>query len=510
MPKLIVQLQSGDAREFPLLKRITSIGKGSGNDVIVDDPGLPETAAVLTRDGAAWLLEPLAGATILVDGRKRAEHDLAAGSSVTLGAAVISLSMDDSCAEKKQQRGAGAALSATRFGRGEEALTALSQLHSFSKRLLSEHDLPRLLEELMDAVVEVTGADKGFLILAEDDELSVKVARNLAKENIEDAVSRVSDTIISRVMSEKRPLIVSDALNHEEFRSSESVVNLKLCSVMCAPLTEKGELIGLIYVGNDSIVDLFEPPDLEVLTVFAGQASLIVSNALLVDSLRRETKLLRRMLEEQRFGEIIGSCDAMRDVFRRIDKVAGTDISVLVTGETGTGKELVAREIHRRGPRSESPFVAINCGAIPENLLESELFGHVRGAFTGATSTRQGRFQAASGGTLFLDEIGELPVALQVKLLRAIQEKTVTKVGDTRPEPVDIRIVAATNKDLEQEIRAGTFREDLYYRLNVITIHLPPLRERGDDVLVIARYLLERYAKEYGSRVRGFSPAAVK
>ena len=164
----------------------------------------------------------------------------------------------------------------------------------------------------------------------------------------------------------------------------------------------------------------------------------------------------------------------MREVYRRIEKVAPTDVTVLVQGETGTGKELVAREIHRRSPRGPGPFVAVNCAAIPEGLLESELFGHVKGAFTGAVATRAGRFQAASGGTLFLDEIGEMPPSLQVKLLRAIQERVVQRVGDSRPEPVDIRVVAATNRNLEDEVRAGRFREDLYYRLHVVTISLPP------------------------------------
>jgi transcriptional regulator with PAS, ATPase and Fis domain len=198
----------------------------------------------------------------------------------------------------------------------------------------------------------------------------------------------------------------------------------------------------------------------------------------------------------------------MKDVYRKIDKVCATDISVLITGETGTGKELIAREIHKRSPRAKGAFVTINCGAIPENLLESELFGHVRGAFTGAVNTRMGRFQAAHGGTIFLDEIGEMPPQLQVKILRALQEKQVTKVGENRADNVDIRVVAATNKVLEEEIKKGTFREDLYYRLNVVTLKLPPLRERGEDIGVIAKYFLARYAREFNSRARGFTPTA--
>jgi transcriptional regulator with PAS, ATPase and Fis domain len=169
----------------------------------------------------------------------------------------------------------------------------------------------------------------------------------------------------------------------------------------------------------------------------------------------------------------------------------------------------VAREIHRRSPRAQGAFVAVNCGAIPETLLESELFGHVKGAFTGAVASRIGRFQAAVGGTLFLDEIGEMPPPLQVKILRALQERTVTRVGDSRPEPVDIRVIAATNKVLEDEIKRGTFREDLYYRLNVVKIDLPPLRDRGEDLVVIAKWFLQKYGKEFGAKVRGFTPGAL-
>jgi transcriptional regulator with PAS, ATPase and Fis domain len=189
--------------------------------------------------------------------------------------------------------------------------------------------------------------------------------------------------------------------------------------------------------------------------------------------------------------------------------VAATNIDVLVTGESGTGKELIARELHRRSPRKNGPFVAINCGAIPENLLESELFGHARGAFTGAVTARPGKFQAASGGTLFLDEIGEMPPPLQVKLLRALQDRQVVRVGETRPEAVDIRIVSATNKDLDEEMKTGRFREDLFYRINVVLLHLPPLRERGEDAAMLAKYFLGRAIRELGTKVKGFSPQAL-
>jgi transcriptional regulator with GAF, ATPase, and Fis domain len=369
-------------------------------------------------------------------------------------------------------------------------------------------DLGELLDALMDAVIEITNADKGFLILLEGETLDIKVARNLNRENIADAVSQLSDSIIAKVVRSRKPVIISDAMHDDEFASAKSVMHLKVSSVICVPLLDRGRLLGLIYVGNDSIRDLFQDTTLRVLTVFASQAALIVANALLLDELRIDNKRLNERLEQYRFGEIVGTSPPMQQVFRRVEKLAATDVSVLITGETGTGKELIAREIHNRSPRAQKPFVTINCGAIPENLLESELFGHVKGAVTGAVAHKQGKFQAADTGTLFLDEIGEMPIELQVKLLRALQEKVVFRVGDTRAESVDIRILAATNRDLEKEIAGGRFREDLYYRLNVVNVELPPLRVRGDDVLVIARYLLSRYAREYDAKVKGLSPNA--
>jgi transcriptional regulator with GAF, ATPase, and Fis domain len=494
MPSLIVKTLQGAETEVPLVKRLTSIGRSRENDVSLEDEAVPASAFHIEMDEGSFRLAAHE-APVSVNGKKRSEHALAAGDVIAVGASRIVFSGQESHAGSR-----GATVS---------ELEALNKLVRFSQRLLGRYELDELLETMMDQVIELTRADKGFLILLEANEPRIKVARNLRHENIEEAITRISDSIIASVLKSGQPIIVPDALQDPTYSQSESVVNLKLLSVMCAPLTEKGEVIGLIYVGNDSVANLFEPKSLDLLSIWAAQASLVLRNAILVNDLRLDNSELRKQLEAKSYGEIVGACPGMRDVYKKVDKVATTDISVLITGETGTGKELIAREIHKRSPRSKGPFVTINCGAIPENLLESELFGHVRGAFTGAVATRQGKFQAAHGGTLFLDEIGEMPLALQVKILRALQERQVVKVGDSRPESVDIRVVAATNKVLEEEIKKGAFREDLYYRLNVVTLKLPPLRERGEDIPVIAKYFLFKYARELSSKVKGFTPHAV-
>ncbi len=500
MPTLLILTPGSGQRTVSLARRITTVGRSAENDVSLPDAGLPETALHIHFDGRDFNAACHGGAEMEVNGRRKVTARLVEGDRIRLGASELRFTLRDEAGDPIGGPAAAAALP----GRVE----GMQGLVRFSERLLAARDFSRVLDELLDALLEATHAEKGFLILLEDGRMEVKSARNLARETIEKAVSRVSDSIIQRVAATRRPVVVADALHDAQWSSSSSVVNLKLCSVMCAPLMREGEPFGVIYLGNDSVVSLFDQKDLEVLTVFTAQASLLVQNARLLQGLRLENEALRLAVEQNQFGEIIGACGSMREVFRRIEKVAATDVSVLVMGETGTGKELVAREVHRRSPRAGGPFVAVNCGAIPENLLESELFGHVRGAFTGATATRGGKFQAAGGGTLFLDEIGDMPPQLQVKLLRALQEKAVTKVGDARAEPVDIRVVAATNKVLEDEIQDGRFREDLYYRLNVISIVLPPLRERGDDILVMARFFLQKYAREFSSRARTFAPAA--
>ncbi|MCA9673792.1 MAG: sigma 54-interacting transcriptional regulator [Myxococcales bacterium] len=498
MPSLRLQAQGHPATVYHLYKKLTSIGSGPENDVVLPDPLIPDAFGSIHFDGQTYTINTLhRKIDVVVNGKKRSKHTLRHDDRLVIGSCELRFALIDDAPPIEAEAAPTMA-----------DLDAYAKLYEFSEKLMHQRDLGELLDALMDSVIEITNADKGFLILMDGDTLDVKVARNLKRENIADAVSQLSDSIVAKVVKSRRPVIISDAMHDAEFAGSKSVMQLKLTSVICAPLLDRGRLLGLIYVGNDSIVDLFQEDNLRVLTVFSAQASLIVANALLLDELRVDNRKLHERLEQYRFGEIVGTSPPMQAVFRKVEKIAPTDISVLITGETGTGKELIAREIHVRSPRAAKPFITINCGAIPENLLESELFGHVKGSFTGAVANKVGKFQAADGGTLFLDEIGELAMELQVKLLRAIQEKVVIRVGDTRPETVDIRILAATNRDLEKEIAVANFREDLYYRLNVVNLHLPPLRDRGEDVLVIARYLLSRYAREFDAKVKGFSPNA--
>jgi two-component system, NtrC family, response regulator PilR len=236
----------------------------------------------------------------------------------------------------------------------------------------------------------------------------------------------------------------------------------------------------------------------------------VVDRALEKQALVRDNATLReRVQDAYRLASLLGRSGAMQRVFELIKKIAGTKTTVLITGESGTGKELVARALHGEGTRASGPFVAVNCGAIPDTLLESELFGHVKGAFTGATGAKEGLFAAAEGGTLFLDEIAELPMAMQVKLLRVLQERKVKPVGGTEERAVDVRVVAATNRDLEAEVAGGGFRQDLYYRLNVIQVHLPPLRQRREDIPLLVEHFVKRHAAELGKRISGLSPEAL-
>lgn len=498
MPTLTWRNQSGERAVYNITKSITSLGSDPINDIILTTDGVGKQHAHIICDGKSFsIAEGEAGDQFLVNGKKRRKSKLAHEDHIVIGETEILFSIFS----EPERPSSVPTLPST--------LEGLRQLQTFSAKLMSKGKVADILEALMDSVIDLTGAAKGFLVLFEDGKPEIKVARNIHRENLDNAVIELSDSIIARVVETKKPLIVSDAMNDTGFSTAESVINLRLSSVMCVPLLERGDLLGLIYVGNDTVAGLFEARTLDLLGVFAAQASMLVQNALLLDELRLRNTSLTEELKKQKFGNIVGNSPKMMEVFRKVEKVASTDVSVLISGETGTGKELIAGEIHRRSSRVHGPFVTVNCGAIPENLMESEFFGHVRGAFTGAVSTREGKFQAANKGTIFLDEIGEMPLSLQVKILRVLQEHQVVKVGATKPEPLDIRVLAATNRNLDEEVANGSFREDLFYRLNVVHIDLPAIRERDDDIILLARYLLKRFAEEYGNRVKGFTPGAI-
>ncbi|HEX7499262.1 MAG TPA: sigma 54-interacting transcriptional regulator, partial [Polyangia bacterium] len=414
MATLRIHAPGTGVKVYHIYKKLTSLGKGEGVDVLLADPLLADTHATIHFDGRDFNISVTdRDADLHVNGRRRTKHRLSQDDRVRLGGVELEFSLYDEPVTDEVAAKTMAELNSYR------------RLFEFSQKLMNNYDLSALLDALLDVVIQVSNADKGFIVLLESGEPVVKVARNLRHETISDAVRHLSDSIIKRVVETRQPLIISDALNDTSFRNSLSVMNLRLTSVMCVPMLERGNLIGIIYLGNDNVAQLFDQAALEILTIFTSQASLVIRNALLVNELQLDNQSLQERIERIRFGEILGSSPGIQEVFRKVQRVASTDITVLVTGETGTGKELIAHELHNRSARAKGPFVSVNCGAIPENLLESELFGHVRGAFTGAVSNKAGRFQTANKGTLFLDEIGEMPLSLQVKILRALQEHMV-------------------------------------------------------------------------------------
>ncbi len=490
-------------REILLRKPLITIGRAEGNDVVLTDGSLAPTHVNLLRKGNHFTISVLDRNTVvIVNGQRARSSDLRTGDTFQLGRFQLQLIEGEPASAVKQAPvgGAGAPLA---------EVARLERLVAFSRDLMADGDRDRIFRKLLEAVVEMTGAEKGFLIAFKDGERCLAASHNVNAAGGALDLSRVSDSIIDRVVADRKALIVSDALRDSTFGTARSVVDLRLSSVMCVPLMGRSELLGVLYLGNDNVRSLFDQQDLSLLEVFASQAALLVQQALFLNELQVSNRNLKEQLQAVSQGGIIGSSAQMKEVFKVLRRMAPTDINVLVLGETGTGKELIARELHRLSTRREKPFIAVNCGAIPENLLESELFGHKRGAFTGAVADKIGKFEAANGGTIFLDEIGEMPMSLQVKLLRVLQERVIERVGDIQSRPLDIRVLSATNKNLQDEIRSGNFREDLFYRLNEVSLELPPLRDRGDDIAQIGQFLLNKYAEQYGSKARGFTVGCV-
>ncbi len=347
-----------------------------------------------------------------------------------------------------------------------------------------------------------------LLIVDDDEEIRTQMKWALARE-YEVFVAEDRQSAL-QVFNTERPAVVTLDLGlpphprdmEEGFRTLSDILQEDTDAKVIVITGRDGREYALQAIGQGAY-DFFRKP------IQLDELKVILRRALHVYQLEQEHRALQQRLYSQAFEEMLGTSPQMQDVFTTIHKVANTEASVLIVGESGTGKELVARALHRQSGRRDAPFVAINCGAIPENLLESELFGHEKGAFTGAHVQRKGRIESAQGGTLFLDEIGELSLPLQVKLLRFLQEYQLERVGGREPIMVDTRVLAATKVDLNQAMAEGRFREDLYYRLSVIIVALPPLRERGEDVLLLAKALFQRYTAEGKNKITGFTRQAL-
>jgi two-component system NtrC family response regulator len=347
-----------------------------------------------------------------------------------------------------------------------------------------------------------------LLIVDDDEEIRMQMKWALAQDyQVSVAEDRQQALEVFRV---ERPAVVTLDLGlpphpremEEGFRTLGDILQEDAHTKVIVITGQDGREHALQAIGQGAY-DFFRKP------IQLDELKVILRRALHVYCLEQEHLALQQRVHSEAFEEMLGSSPQMQDVFATIHKVADTNVPVLIVGESGTGKELVARAIHRHSGRGQAPFVAINCGAIPENLLESELFGHEKGAFTGAHMQRKGRIESAQGGTLFLDEIGELSLPLQVKLLRFLQEHQLERVGGRETITIDTRVLAATNMDLKQAMVEGRFREDLYYRLGVVIIALPPLRERGEDVFLLAKALLQRYATEAQHKITGFTRQAI-
>jgi Nif-specific regulatory protein len=390
-------------------------------------------------------------------------------------------------------------------------------LYQASKKIGGRLDLADTLEAVSAAVIEMIPRATHVVLFWRtegDDERFTVIFSRAAQPAAATAPVRASRAVLRRVLADRAAVLIADAAT--ELGSSESIMGGKILSTLAVPLWHGAQIRGVIQADNRASAGMFKERDLEMLMVLAAQTTLAIDNALLVsrlriaeERLRGENRYLKGREERRRFADIIGQAPSMNAVLTQLEKVIDTRATVCIEGETGTGKELVASAIHYQSRRRDKLFVAQNCAALPENLLESELFGHKKGAFTGAESDKKGLFELADGGTLFLDEVGELPLTLQAKLLRALQEGTIRPVGHTAEKQVDVRILCASNRNLAAEVDKGAFRQDLFYRLMVFPIRLPPLRERREDVPLLAEHFLAKYTAEYRKPVAGFSQAAL-
>ena len=369
----------------------------------------------------------------------------------------------------------------------------LNALLKISRVVHAIRGLEELQAQLLDLIFEVVPAGRGAILLAEGagQEFNCLYART--RQAGQPQLVRISRTIARQVMKENVAILGMDVPSSGKLREVESLAASEVRSLLCVPLTVFQRGIGCIYLDSTNATNRFHEDHLQLLAAIAGISAVALDNARRLQWLEQENQRLTTEVRQEQ--SLVGEGARMKEIFQFLARVAPTESTVLLEGESGTGKELAARALHRNSHRGNKPFVAINCAAIPETLLESDLFGHERGAFTGAAVQKKGRLEVADGGVVFLDEIGELAPALQVKLLRVLQEREFERVGGTQTIKVDIRLIAATNRDLNEAVRTGEFRQDLYYRLAVVKLTMPPLREHREDIPMLTRHFVQKYAK---------------
>jgi len=382
----------------------------------------------------------------------------------------------------------------------------LNVLLDFSRTVNSVRGLNALQEKVLEAVLAIVPADQAAILLTENGVTGFSSIVGRDRRLGQNQPIHASQTILNRVLEENLAVLSSDVQSDDAYREAESLIERRVHSVVAVPLEVQDKVLGVMYLDASSPGARFDSDLLQLVTTLGNITALAIENARHLERLGGEN---RRLHEELNIHHsMIGESKAMHAVYEFVSRVAGRDSTVLISGESGTGKELVARAVHMNSGRADKPFVAINCAAITETLLESELFGHERGAFTGAVSQKKGKLEVAEGGTVFLDEIGELAVPMQAKLLRVLQEREFERVGGTRPIKLDVRLIAATNRDLKEASKTGGFRPDLYYRLNVVSLQMPGLRERREDIPMLAAFFATQYGEKVKRRVAGISQEA--
>ena len=507
-----------DVRTFD--QDVVVVGRAKECDVRLDDRRVSRRhCRIERRDGTFVLVDEGSQNRVRLRGQPIERCELRDGDAFAVGGFELRFALPEPD---------GATLDETELADTPRSARDVAAFVELARALNEEQDLRRLLTSVVDAAIRLTDAERGFLILGTGDESTVEVARNFAQEEVQSPEFNISRTIAQRVRDRGVAELTTNAQEDDRFRGLRSVEDLRLRSVLCIPLRIRGAVGGVLYVDNRLQQQVFEEREKSLLTSLADHAGIAIHNARTMEQLRAKQQELEAALarvaelnaalqgrvaaqkveiaemreqlggDERRarfrhdYARLIGNSRRMHDVFALLDKYIEADDPVLILGESGTGKELVARAIWEHGPRAKGQFVSENVAALPESLLESELFGHVKGAFTGAHQDRKGLLETASGGVLFLDEIGEMPLDLQAKLLRVIEDGRVRRIGAREPVSVDVRLITATNRNLEDMVRDGEFRDDLYYRLNVLPVHLPPLRERRDDVpALVQRFLLD-------------------